>query len=97
MTWAYKNEQQGNTHLIKKKHALNSECVLNRKGLDIEGGAIERVLAFHVLKVSRSWKNTLSRRAPFKDITSIRAFGILYWESSQCLRERKVMVTLTCC
>ena len=56
---------------LNKKHALNSECVLNRKGLDIEGGAIEHVRAFHVLKVSRSWKSTLWR-ASFEDITSIR-------------------------
>ena len=32
--------------MLNKKHALNSECALNRKGLDIEGGAIERVRAF---------------------------------------------------
>ena len=68
------------------KHVLDSECALNRKGLDIEGGAIECV--HHILKVSRSSKSTLWR-ASFKDITSIRAFGILYYENSSYLRERK--------
>ena len=29
--------------MLNKKYALNSECVLNRKGLSIEGGAIYRV------------------------------------------------------
>ena len=67
---AYKNGQQGNMRLIKK-HALNSECALTRKGFDIEGGAIEHVCTFRVLKVSRSWKSTLWR-ASFEDITSIR-------------------------
>ena len=57
--------------MLNKKHVLNSKCALNRKGIDIEGGAIERVRAFHVLKVSRSWKSTLWR-ALFEDITSIR-------------------------
>ena len=66
---AYKNEPQGNMCLIKQ-HALNSERALNRKGLNIEGGAIEHVRAFRVLKVSRSWKSTLWR-ASFEDITSI--------------------------
>ena len=64
---AYKNEQQGKMRLIKK-HVLNSKCALDRNGLDIECRAIERVRAFCVLKVSRSWKSTLS----FEDITSIR-------------------------
>ena len=69
-TCAYKNEQQGNMRLIKK-NALNSKCALNRKSLDIEGGAIECVCAFRVLKVSRSWNGTLWR-ASFEDIMSIR-------------------------
>ena len=43
--------------------------------------------AFRVLKVSRLWKSTLWR-VSFEDITSIRAFGILYWES-QLVLERE--------
>ena len=57
--------------MLNKKHALNSKCALNRKGLDIEGGAIERMRAFRILKVSRSWKSILWR-ASFEDIMSIR-------------------------
>ena len=64
---AYKNKQQGNMRLRKNMRLT----VLNRKGLDIEGGAIECVRAFRILKVSRSWKSTLWR-ALFEDITSLR-------------------------
>ena len=32
--------------MLNKKHALNNECALNRKGLGIEGGAIEHVRAY---------------------------------------------------
>ena len=78
--------------MLNKRHVLNSECVFNRKGLDIEGGAIECVRAFHVLKVSRSWMSTLWKTS-FEDITSIRALGILYWERSSYLGERKAIVT----
>ena len=75
---AYKNEQLGNMRLIK--NVLLIVSVLDRKGLEIEGGAIERVCTFCILKVSRSWKSTLWR-ASFEDITSIRAVEPLPFRS----------------
>ena len=70
-----------------RNYALNSECALNRKGLDIEGGAI--------LLLRSRWKSILSR-VSFEDITSIlRAFDILYWESSSLLRERMPAIVMT--
>ena len=38
--------------MLNKKHALDSECALNRDSF--EGGTIEHVRAFCILKVSRS-------------------------------------------
>ena len=50
---AYKNKQQGNIRLIKK-HALNSECALNREGSDVKGGTKPCACSSHVHKVPRS-------------------------------------------
>ena len=56
--------------MLNKKYALNSECVLNRKGLAIESGAIYRV-PYPLLEVPISlrsrWKSILSR-VSFEDI-----------------------------
>ena len=47
-----------------------------------------------IAKIATQWMSTLSR-VSFEDITSmLRAFGILYWESSSLLRERMAIIMI---
>ena len=49
----------------------------------------------HVLKVPRSQESKMEEytmERVIEDIMSTRAFGILYWESSSFLKERKAIV-----
>ena len=77
--------------MLNKKYALNSECALNRKGLGIEGGAIYRVW-YPTIGGAKIAKIAIEEYTIESVIRGrhvyIRAFGILYWESSSLLRER---------
>ena len=89
--WAYNNEQQGNMRLIKSMRLTASVCLIELRHWR-RGHSTSRHDCYSRWQ-DQDCDGRVYHGVSFEDITSTRAFGIQYWESSSLGRERMKIVT----